>query len=62
MILKTLKDIARLLSKEEIPYMVTGGQATIQYGMPRLTQDIDITVALTSEDVTKVINAARCRK
>lgn len=57
MIIKTLKDIARLLEKSRIPYMVVGGQAIIVYGRTRLTQDIDITVALTPEEHERLLNA-----
>ncbi len=37
MIIKTLKDIAQLLKKSNIPYMVMGGQAIVVYGRPRFT-------------------------
>ncbi|MCH7760894.1 nucleotidyltransferase [candidate division TA06 bacterium] len=55
MILKTLKEIAQLLIKGEIPYMVIGGQATLQYGVPRFTEDIDITVALTPKELDQLL-------
>ena len=57
MILKTLKAAANCLSRAGIPYMVIGGQAVLQYGLPRLTQDIDITLALTPEEVGTVLKA-----
>jgi len=59
MILKTLKEIARLLAKGNIPYMIIGGQAVAQYGIPRFTQDIDITVGLTPEDIDHVLKAVK---
>jgi len=57
MIIKTLKDIAQLFKKSNIPYMVMGGQAIVVYGRPRFTQDIDITVALTPEESDPLLNA-----
>jgi len=43
---KLLKKIARELLKQNIPYMVVGGQAVLLYGEPRLTRDIDITLGI----------------
>jgi len=43
MILKTLHD------------MVIGGQAVAQYGIPRFTQDIDVTIRLHPDDINKII-------
>lgn len=39
-----LVKIARGLDAKGIPYMVIGGQAVLVYGIPRLTEDIDITL------------------
>ncbi|MGD0337334.1 MAG: nucleotidyl transferase AbiEii/AbiGii toxin family protein [Bacteroidota bacterium] len=36
--------IANILDRENIPYMVIGGQAVMIYGEPRMTKDIDITL------------------
>jgi len=55
-ILKALKSVARCLSGAGIPYMVIGGQAVLQYGLPRFTQDIDLTIALTPEEADKILN------
>ena len=57
MILKTLKDIAGILKKSNIPYMVVGGQAIVVYGKPRFTQDVDIIVALIPEEAEPLLNA-----
>lgn len=43
---KLLKKIARELLKQNIPYMVIGGQAVLLYGEPRLTRDIDIILGI----------------
>jgi hypothetical protein len=34
-----------------IPYLITGSQATIAYGEPRFTNDIDVVAELTSSNV-----------
>ena len=39
--------------------MVIGGQAVLVHGEPRLTRDIDITLALTPEDLQKLLKIAR---
>jgi hypothetical protein len=38
-----------------LPYMVTGSQASIYYGEPRFTQDIDVVVELTSARVAELL-------
>ena len=46
MIQKLITKIARHLDKNNIPYMLIGGQAVLLYGMVRLTEDIDITLGI----------------
>jgi hypothetical protein len=46
--------ISRQLSKDNIPYMVIGGQAVLYYGEPRLTEDIDITLGIGIEEYKKI--------
>lgn len=41
-----LRHVTAALEAEGIPYMIGGSQASIYYGEPRLTQDIDIVAAL----------------
>jgi hypothetical protein len=41
----TLAQLAALLEAAGTPYMVIGGFANLQWGRPRLTQDLDITVS-----------------
>jgi predicted nucleotidyltransferase len=41
-----LKKIAAQLLKQNIPYMIIGGQAVLVYGEPRLTKDIDVTLGI----------------
>ena len=51
---RLLKKIAIQLRKGAIPYMVIGGQAVLLYGEPRLTRDIDITLGIGVEELSKV--------
>ena len=46
---KLLVKIAQSLDKNKIPYMIIGGQAVLLYGVPRLTEDIDITLGIGVE-------------
>ena len=54
-----IKKIAQELDRKGVPYMIIGGQAVLIYGEPRLTRDIDITIALTPDDLSRVIDIIR---
>jgi hypothetical protein len=43
------------LEKSKIPYFVTGSVASIFYGEPRLTHDIDVVIHLSQTDIFKLI-------
>jgi len=45
------------LNKLGVRYMVTGAVAAIVYGEPRLTHDIDLVIALKTEDIEKVLES-----
>lgn len=47
--------IAKAMSRESIPYMIIGGQAVLYYGEPRLTRDIDITLGIDTDELTRVL-------
>jgi hypothetical protein len=49
-----LERIALELERAGIPYMVTGGQAVLLYGEPRLTRDIDITLGVSTDQLDLV--------
>lgn len=49
---------AQALTSAKIPYMIIGGQAVLVYGTPRMTQDIDITLALAPDEAARVIAIA----
>lgn len=46
-----LRTVTEILERLGIPYLVTGSMATIYYGEPRFTVDIDIVVDLAAERV-----------
>src|SRR3954452_22947491 len=46
-----LKYLANTLERLGIPYLLTGSMATIAYGEPRFTNDIDVVVAMNLSQV-----------
>jgi len=48
---KLLERLANTLEELGIPYLVTGSVATIAYGEPRFTNDIDVVVKMFSHQV-----------
>jgi hypothetical protein len=53
--------LARALSARDLSFMLIGGQAVLLHGEPRLTQDVDVTLAASPEqldDVLAVCSAA----
>jgi predicted nucleotidyltransferase len=51
-----LKKTAQNLDKDNIPYMIIGGQAVLLYGTPRLTRDIDITLGVDTDKFPLIKN------
>lgn len=45
------------LNELRIPYLVTGGVASVMYGEPRLTRDIDLVIALNPRDAQRFARA-----
>jgi len=52
-----LERLARTLTDLAIPYIVTGSMATIAYGEPRFTNDIDVVVRLFEHQVDPLCEA-----
>jgi hypothetical protein len=52
---RLLADLARALDAAHIPYMVIGGQAVLLYGEPRLTEDVDVTLGVTPDQLEEVL-------
>ena len=53
---KLIAHIAASLTIRKIPYMISGGQAVLLYGEPRLTRDIDVTIG---EDISRLPDLLR---
>lgn len=49
--------LLRQLNATGISYMITGGVAATIYGEPRLTNDVDLVVALGAGDAELLVNA-----
>lgn len=45
-----LLDITGFLDSQGIPYMVIGGFANLQWGRPRVTEDLDITIQVSESE------------
>lgn len=52
---KLLEQLASALDESSIQYMIIGGQAVLIYGEPRLTKDIDVTLALDADGLASLI-------
>jgi Nucleotidyltransferase of unknown function (DUF6036) len=50
-----IENIAEILEKFNIAYMVIGGQAVLLYGEPRLTRDIDITLGVSVDRLNDIL-------
>ncbi len=51
--------IASALEEADIGYMVIGGQAVLIHGDPRQTQDIDVTLAVSCDEISRVMPALK---
>lgn len=52
-----LERLAQILEDLRIPYLITGSMATIAYGEPRFTNDIDVVVRLVSHHIDALCRA-----
>jgi len=52
-----LERVTRALEELSIPYLVTGSVATIAYGEPRFTNDVDVVVRLPLNAIEHVLAA-----
>ncbi|MFQ5492172.1 MAG: hypothetical protein ACE5GE_15760 [Phycisphaerae bacterium] len=52
-----LRYVVGVLESLNLPYLITGSTATIAYGEPRLTNDIDIVVRHSPQEVTDFCRA-----
>ncbi len=54
-----LVNIAKILRRLKIPYIVTGGMAVLLWGRPRFTADIDIVIELKQGDIDALEKALK---
>ncbi len=54
--LDVLKEVAGKLNNAGFPYMLSGSVAMNFYAQPRMTRDIDIVIALETQDIRKFID------
>lgn len=54
-----LSRIAGALDTAGIPYMVTGGQAVLLHGEPRLTRDIDVLLGTATDRLSDLLGIAQ---
>jgi predicted nucleotidyltransferase len=51
--------VLQAFEQHEVEYVLIGGVAMILHGMPRLTQDVDVFIRLTPENIAKLHAALR---
>jgi tRNA nucleotidyltransferase/poly(A) polymerase len=55
--LNRLKDVFASFHKHEVRYIVIGGIASVLYGVPRATFDLDILIDATPENTQRLLDA-----
>lgn len=51
------KEFLKLLSENEVEYLLIGGYAVGYYGYPRATNDIDVWIAVNPRNAVRVVDA-----
>jgi len=55
--LNQFQDVFKYFQKNEVRYLVIGGIASVLYGVPRATFDLDILIDPTIENAQNLLNA-----
>jgi len=55
--LNRLKDVFASFQKHEVRYIVIGGIASVLYGVPRATFDLDVLIDATPENTQRLLDA-----
>ena len=55
--LNRLQDVFRSFQQHDVKYVVIGGIASILYGVPRATFDLDILIEATPDNVRRLLDA-----
>src|SRR5882762_5780949 len=50
-----VRDISQRFEEVGIPYMLTGSMAMNYYAQPRMTRDIDLVIAISQDDVGRIV-------
>ncbi len=56
-ILEAAAELQHFLLEEKLPYCFIGGIAVLRWGRPRTTQDVDVSLFVTSENENQVVNS-----
>jgi predicted nucleotidyltransferase len=56
-----LERLATALEERGISYMIIGGQAVLVYGVPRLTQDVDVTLGVGPERLSEILDLVKAQ-
>ncbi len=59
MLSEIYQTLSYILSKNNIPYLIIGGQATLLYMEPRFTYDIDITIDIDIKECNKIFEICK---
>ncbi len=52
---KDFEDFIRLLNKYEVRYLIVGGYSVAFHGYPRYTRDIDLLIAVATDNAKKMV-------
>ncbi len=55
--LNRLQDVFKFFQQHEVRYLVIGGVASVLYGVPRATFDLDILIEATTENAQRLLAA-----
>ena len=55
--LNRLQDVFKFFQQHEVKYLVIGGVASVLYGVPRATFDLDILIEATTENAQRLLAA-----
>ena len=55
--LNRLQDVFKSFQKNDVKYVVIGGVASVLYGVPRVTFDLDILIEASADNAQKLLNA-----
>ncbi len=55
--LNRLQDVFKSFQQNEVRYVVIGGIASVLYGVPRVTFDLDILIEATAENAKRLLKA-----